>query len=182
MEYNEDMELRPQDVMVALKVALIPPGKRTTYAGLATSLGMSSSEVHSAVKRGKAARLMNEQESRLNVDRRALIEFVIHGVKYAFPVERGTMTRGMPTSYAAPPMSSAFAPTSDPPPVWPHAEGKVRGLSFSPLCKNAPKAAKKDKELYELLALMDAVREGRARERQYAEKEIVARLTKRGPR
>ena len=168
--------------MVALKISLIPPGKQITYAGLATSLAMSSSEVHSAVKRAKLARLVNEPESRLSVDRRALIEFVIHGVKYAFPVERGTMTRGTPTSYAAPPMNSEFAPTSDPPPVWPHAEGKVRGLAFSPLSKNAPKAAKKDKELYELLALIDAVREGRARERQYAEKEIIARITKRVPR
>ena len=145
IEYNDDMELRPQDVMVALKISLIPPGKQITYAGLATSLAMSSSEVHSAVKRAKLARLVNEPESRLSVDRRALIEFVIHGVKYAFPVERGTMTRGTPTSYAAPPMNSEFAPTSDPPPVWPHAEGKVRGLAFSPLSKNAPKAAKKDK-------------------------------------
>ncbi len=173
------MDLRPQDVLVALKIALLPRGGRPTYASLAASLGMNASEVYYAVKRAKAARLVTELETKLSVDRRALLEFVIHGLKYAFPVERGSMTRGMPTSYAAAPMNSEFAPTSDPPPVWPSVEGKVRGIAFSPLTKNAPKAAKLDKNMYELLALIDGLREGRARERQFAEKEITARISKR---
>jgi hypothetical protein len=29
---------------------------------------------------------------------KAVEEFLIHGVKYAFPVQRGEATRGMPTS------------------------------------------------------------------------------------
>jgi hypothetical protein len=32
----------------------------------------------------------------------------------------------------------------DPPPVWPYANGPVRGYSFSPLHKNVPKAALED--------------------------------------
>lgn len=97
-------------------------------------------------------------------------------MKYAFPAFRGEATRGMPTAYAAPPLSAAISPGGDLPPVWPNAEGTVRGLTLEPLHKAAPKAAKQDPLLYELLALLDALREGRARERQLAESELTAPL------
>ncbi len=48
--------------------------------------------------------------------------------------------------------------------------------SLEPLHKVAPKAAGKGPALHELLALSDALRNGRARERQLAEKELGARL------
>ena len=62
------------------------------------------------------------------------------------------------------------------PPVWPDAEGGVRGITFEPLHKTVPKAVRSDSVLHELLALIDAVRDGRARERQLAERELSARL------
>jgi hypothetical protein len=46
------------------------------------------------------------------------------------------------------------------------------------LHRAAVKAARQDRSLYELLALIYAVRDGRARERQLAEKELSARLRK----
>jgi hypothetical protein len=52
----------------------------------------------------------------------------------------------------------------------------VRGYSFTPLHKNVPQAALEDKRLYELLALVDALRDGRARERELAVKELTKRL------
>ena len=66
----------------------------------------------------------------------------------------------MPTAHAAPPLKGQII-DGDLPPVWPDAEGKVRGVTFEPLHKAAPKAARKDPALYELLALIDAVRDGR---------------------
>jgi hypothetical protein len=66
----------------------------------------------------------------------------------------------------------------EPPTVWPYAEGKVRGISITPLYKGAPKAALLDSRFYGVLALSDAIRSGRARERNLAiellEKEIHA--------
>jgi predicted TIM-barrel fold metal-dependent hydrolase len=56
--------------------------------------------------------------------------------------------------------------------VWPDAEGNVRGLGVVPLHRGVPAAAQKDKRLYELLALIDLLRGGRARERQWAEQRI----------
>ena len=95
---------------------------------------------------------------------------------YAFPAFRGEATRGTPTAYAAPPLSEQIAEGADLPPVWPDAEGKVRGLMLEPLHRAAPAAARKDPVLYELFALIDALRDGRARERQFSERELTARL------
>lgn len=107
---------------------------------------------------------------------KAVEEFLIHGVKYAFPVQRGEATRGVPTAYAAPPLDGRIASEGDLPPVWPDAEGDVRGVTLEPLHRAAPKAARGDPALYEILALIDALRDGRARERQLAETELSARL------
>jgi len=106
----------------------------------------------------------------------ALKEFLLHGVRYAYPPERGALTRGMPTGYAAPPLNKVIVQPNEPPPVWPYSEGTVRGYSFSPLYSSVPAAAARDPKLYELLALVDALRDGRARERSLAAKELESRL------
>lgn len=64
---------------------------------------MSLSEVHAAVRRALAARLYDDMR-RMPI-REALQEYLIHGVKYACPPDRGGPTRGIPTSYAAPPLN-----------------------------------------------------------------------------
>ena len=51
-----------------------------------------------------------------------------------------------------------------------------RRYAFSPLHKNVPKAALADPRLYELLALVDALRDGKARERELAARELSKRL------
>jgi hypothetical protein len=48
--------------------------------------------------------------------------------------------------------------------------------SFAPFYKTVPQAALQDPYLYEVLALVDAIRDGRSRERQIAEEELKARL------
>jgi len=167
------MTLKPQDIVILLK--LVSLGDRPwSYNVLAVELAMSPSEVHSGVKRAAAARLLDPQR---NVPiLRALQEFLVHGVKYAFPPDRGPLTRGLPTAYAAPPLNTLIVLPDEPPPVWPDPEGKVRGYAFSPLYPSVPKAAVQDPLLYELLALVDAIRDGRARERELAIKELTARL------
>jgi len=102
-----------------------------------------------------------ELKDRLN--RTALLEFLQHGIRYAFPASTGALTRGVPTGYAASPLNRIIVSDDDPSPVWPLATGAVRGYSFEPLHKNVPQAALEDPRLYELLALVDALRGGRAR-------------------
>ena len=141
-----------------------------TYQQLADELGMSPSEVHAGVRRARAAGLVDPQGKR--PVRKALEELLLHGVKYMCPPERGGPARGMPTCHAAPFVAGVFAADDEPPPVWPCPDGKVRGSSLAPLYRAAPEAASRDEELYRLLVLVDLVRAGKAREREWAEAQI----------
>lgn len=184
------MALHPQDVVVVLKlVARSEASRRWTYAELSRDLFMSTSQVFSSVARAEKACLLaadrvphsldlsnDEPRVWLFTHPNNLKEFLIHGVKYVFPVERGGSTRGVPTAAGAPPLSKHFPQDFHLLPVWPYPAGLYRGISFSPLYKNVPQAALKDEKLYELLSLLDAIREGRAREREIAIRELTARI------
>lgn len=169
------MVLKPQDVYVLLK--LVSAGsRRAPYAQLAAELVMSASEVHACVQRAQTSRLLHgpELEHRPNIT--AVEEFLLHGLKYAFPAEHGEITRGVPTSYAAEPLCHVITMGNEPLPVWPYEEGSHRGVAFAPLYKTAPKAALRDPSFYEYLALADALRNGRTRERKLAEELLVTRM------
>ncbi len=167
--------LRPLDIVVLLKLSLCA-GKRPPYLQLANELYLYPSEVYASIKRARASHLVQGPELKDRLNRSALLEFLFHGIRYAFPAERGAMTRGVPTRYAASPLKQHLEQGSEPPPVWPYAEGSVRGYSYAPLHKNVPKAALADPHLYALLALVDALRDGQARERELAVTELSKRL------
>ena len=171
------MILKPQDIVILLKLIAIG-SEPWTFQRLAVELKMSQSEVHAGVRRAVAARLMSDATTASGQPvRAALLEFLLHGVKYVYPPEHGALTRGVPTGYAAPPLNKVIGGSIDPPPVWPYAQGSVRGVAFTPLYSSVPAAALQDSRLYELLALVDAIRDGRARERNFATKELTSRLT-----
>jgi hypothetical protein len=165
--------LLPQDVVVLARLVSLR-GSRPPIAQLASALSLSPSQVHLSLKRLEHSRLVEPQSGRPVL--RAVEEFLLHGVKYVFPARRGEITRGIPTAYAAPPLRDQIAQGADLPPVWPDADGQVRGVTLEPLHKIAPKAARTDPALHEILALVDALRDGRARERRIAERELSARL------
>ena len=169
------LSLLPQDVVVLAKLLGYRDG-RPSLLRMAVELFLSASQVHAALSRLAAARLVvkDVRESRANA--RAAEEFLVHGVKYMFPAVRGGVARGMLTSYAAPPLDHQISRGPDLPPVWPFATGQHRGVSLEPLHRMVPLAAEADRSLYELLALVDALRDGRARERSLAEREIVKRV------
>jgi hypothetical protein len=166
--------LRPADIVVLLKLSTLDG--RPPYLDLARDLHLYPSEVYSSLKRAAESQLLHRQKRHDRLNSSALLEFLLHGIRYAFPVQKGAMTRGIPTSYAAPPLNEQISSDEDPPPVWPYAEGSVRGYSFAPLHKNVPKAAHEDRKLYELLTLVDALRDGRAREQNLAGRELAQRL------
>ncbi len=161
------MQLKPQDLMVALKLSVLG-NEAWRYAGLADSLGLGQGETHAAVKRALRAGILISDRSRPVPMQRNLLEFLAHGVRYVFVPERGEIARGIPTAWAAPPLAQMMSSEEWALPVWPSSEGTVRGESFSPLYRSVPVAARKDHRLYELLALVDAIRGGRSRERKMA--------------
>jgi hypothetical protein len=166
------MVAKSLDVLVALKLSL--GGLRHSYAALAVQLGLSASEVHAAVRRLIEARLVDPATK--DIRREALRNYLVHGVPHAFPARLQEITRGMPTAWAAPVMAQTTAGRDQAPPVWPDPDGTVQGAAVEPLYRSVPQAARRDPELYALLAWVDALRIGRARERSLAEKAISQRL------
>ncbi len=167
--------LKPQDIVILLKlVAKSANAEPWNFATLAGELCMSSSEVHAGFKRAVKSQLVNPKTREPN--RIALSEFIVHGLRYVFPAERGEITRGLPTAHAAAPLKGNLVEDNDLPPVWPSATGTTRGQAFTPLYESVPRAVASDPVLYELLALVDAIRGGRARERNLAIKELKHRL------
>lgn len=162
------MVTKPQDIMVALKLTL--DAGQSSYAGMGKALGMSASEVHAAVRRLVEARLVDPETKKVRLV--AFRNFLVHGLPYAFPATPKEITRGMPTAWASPAMSGKISSSEQLPPVWPDPEGRVQGASVQPLYPSVPGAARRDPKLYDLLALVDALRIGRARERDFAEKEL----------
>jgi hypothetical protein len=174
-------QLKPQDVLVLLKLAL-REDDAWSYPRLAVELGMSASEVHAAVRRAVLAKLaVPEQPKGFSVHSQNLLEFLVHGVKYAFPVVRGPVTRGHATSYAAPVLRSRIVEGEGLPPVWPDAEGTARGEAFSPLypSQSVIRAILADPPMYDATALVDAIRGGSARERKVAVELLERLLTRR---
>ena len=172
--------MKPQDILVVLKFQSLNDEAPDASAPwpqrlLAEETGLSLSEVNAACRRLEEVGLLTP--GRRRIVRSALLEFLVHGLKYVFPVSMGRASRGMPTGYAADPLRERFLGSADePPPVWPDAKGAVRGIALRPLYKTVPGAARKDPRLYEYLALLDAIRGGRARERDKAIEILKQRL------
>jgi hypothetical protein len=163
------MELKPQDVCILLKLVVSAPG--WSYSRLATDLGMSPAGVHAGVKRATKAKLFDANRNKPILA--SLEEFLLHGVKYAFPAEPGTLTRGIPTGFSAPVLGGHFEVSKSGHMVWPSPIGEERGVAIEPLYRSIPEACLKDPKLYAALALVDALRIGRARERELAKDLLV---------
>ena len=165
------MLLKSQDILVLLKLA-VREARDFSYAELADELGMSASEVHGAVRRCREVGLLAPDE--LRPLRQPMLEFLEHGLRYVLPLRRGRIARGMPTAHAAPPLNEKIVGAVAQ--VWPDANGRVEGESCEPLYRSAVFAAKRDRKLYHCLALVDALRGGRARERKLAQQYLRAML------
>jgi hypothetical protein len=159
---------KSQDVVVALALASLNKEhqERLQYARLSEMLGMSNSEAFKATRRLIAAGLV--EPSGWRPLRVPLYNYLVYGVPRAFPGKLGGPTRGIPTAWAAPALTSLLPQGSDLPPVWPWRDGLARGYSVEPLFGSVPIAVENLPSLYETLALVDALRIGRARDREIA--------------
>jgi hypothetical protein len=139
---------------------------------LSQELGISASEVSESLNRSALAGLVTPDKKA--IQKRDLLEFLLHGLKYVYPQRPGGMVRGMPTAHSAPPLSDQIRSSEKY--VWPWAKGDVRGQEIEPLHSSLPKACSRDKKLHELLSLVDALRVGRKREQELAEEELTRRI------
>lgn len=176
------MPLKPQDLLVCLELTT-REDPRWTYAELSAALGLSASEANGAVDRATRAGLLGPPIDRNEKPRpvtSALVKFIKNGVRHAFFAQPGQIVRGWPTAHSAEPLVDLLQAGDEPPYVWPDAEGTTRGQAIEPLYPTVPRAARANRALYELLALVDGIRCGRTRERRIAAEEIERRLLEKG--
>jgi len=168
---KEHKGMRSHDVVILLK--MISMGDQHWYnKDLAQQLMISGSEVTESLNRSRIAKLVNAKKTRVHV--LAFLDLVEKGLPYVFPDSPSGLTIGVPTAHSTSPLKEIIA--SDLAYVWPFANGSVRGQAISPLHKNVPQAALNDPVLHELLALVDALRVGRSREKNLAIKFLKERI------
>lgn len=107
-------------------------------------------------------------------------EFIQFGVPYAFPADVVPKARGIPTGFSAPPLRHHL-PADGHPLVWASQLGASVGVGVGPLVPAAPDISFRDPDLYRLLALVDALRVGDAREREIARALIAESLLAKSP-
>jgi DNA-binding Lrp family transcriptional regulator len=156
--------LKPQDILVLLRIVGEPPD--WSFQQLSNDLGMSASEVHQALKRAEVSGLYNG--TKRQVMKRALLEFSTHGLQYVFPAKRLARAYGIPTAHSAEPLRDLVLADEDDCLVWPHPKGELFGDAIEPLYRSVPEAALRSPKLHRRLALIDAIRIGRLREKVLA--------------
>jgi hypothetical protein len=155
--------MRPQDIVILLKIIAL--GKKDwQYRDLSHNLLISISEISESLNRSHTGGLVDESGHR--VFKAGLLEFIEHGIRFVFPQVPGTMVTGVPTAHSHPYFKRIFP--SDMNYVWPFEVGDMRGLAITPLHKAVPAAAALDDDLYQLLAAVDIIRVGQAREKKAA--------------
>jgi DNA-binding Lrp family transcriptional regulator len=168
--------MRPQDVVILLQI-LTFANRRWSVVELADSLNISISEISKSMERNAVAGLVSEDKMRVN--KLALRDFLIYGLRYVFPPQPGTSTRGIATAHSAPPVSSRIAENGENY-VWKYYKGTRRGNSIEPLYDKIPKIVANQPELYEFLTIVDTLRIGKKREIEIAIEELDKRLNSHG--
>lgn len=155
--------MRPHDIAILLKIA--SKGQEEWYMkDLANELSISASEISESINRSIIGGLISSDKKTLN--KLALLDFLKYGLRYVFPQQPGPIVRGLSTSVSAAPLQNEFM--SEEHFVWPFGKGNIRGQAIEPLHPKTPEACIKDQKYYELMALTDAIRIGRAREQNMA--------------
>lgn len=165
---NRHKGMRPQDIVILLKMITLG-GKKCTLAEMAECLQISSSEISKAMERNVVAGLVSSDKVRVN--KLALRDFLIFGLKYVFPPQPGSTTRGIATAHSAFPVNQHISGNGENY-VWKYYKGTKRGNSIVPLYDKIPKFIEKQPNLYELLTIVDTLRIGKNREVEIAIQEL----------
>jgi len=147
--------MRPQDLVILLKIFSLGDADWLNK-DLSSSLFISQSEISESLNRSMNAGLI--QIDKKTIDKPALFGLLVYGLRYMFPVQAGTLAKGIPTSASAPILRDDFPNETNL--VWPDPTMETRGLLIEPLYPKLVDAVKLDPILYELLALTETFRVG----------------------
>jgi len=168
--------MRPQDIVILLKMISLRD-KSISINEMSDLLNISISEISKAMERNSLAGLVSADKKHVN--KLALREFLIYGLKYVFPAQIGGSTRGIATAHSAPPVNQYITEGKENF-VWKYYKGTKRGNSIIPLYDKIPKIIENQKDLYEFLTIIDTFRVGKSREIEIAIQELDKRLANYG--
>ena len=182
--------MKSQDIFILLKLVCPEQSKSgeeqvgktkfkmSSARGLEALTGVGKSEVNASINRSVSVGLAkrNLSNNSMSVNKKSLLEFIVYGLKFVFPVTPAELTRGIPTAFAAPVLNNKLFTAGDSIPVWPDANSQKMGQSVQPLYKTVPFAIGHDRVLYGYLALVDAIRLGNPRESNFAADELAKML------
>lgn len=158
------MVLKSQDFLVLFKL-LARRDRTWNVRQLSQELGISYANAYEAVGRLRESLAVTED---LKPGRRASRELIVHGGPYLFPARSLGPSRGIGTAHALEPLRSLIVSPDAPLPVIPLKDGPLSGEGIEPFHEAVPQAAARDESLHRWVALFDALRGGRARERSLA--------------
>lgn len=164
-----------------LQAGLLVQNQEALAPEVAALAAQEPAAIYRVARRKRVSREDAPADNPVRPHSRQLAEFALHGAKYAFAADKTPSAIGVPTSHSAPAFAGVFAPGSEDY-VWPHPNGTMRGIGIEPLHPSVPFAAMRDASLYEMLALFDALRVGRARERGMAVERLQALIDPSAPK
>ena len=175
--------MKSQDILILLKVISLHQADNVqaedfSVRALAASTGISKTEINASLKRSMDVGLAKrDRKSQLPMaNSKALLDFIVSGLRYVFPAKPGAIARGMVTGFEAPGLQGLLSSIGENHYVWPDAESSEKGQVIVTLYKTAPFAARQDPQLYQSLALVDAIRLGNPREIAIAKDELSRRI------
>lgn len=167
--------LKPSDLALLLLIVAYEDEQEDWHQRrLATALQVSLGGVNQALQRLAGTQLYDPHFRR--VQRAHLREALQTGLRFIYPTSAGEIAHGLPTAASASPLKEALGPGTQTY-VWPEESGAVEGLAVVPLTPGVVHAAKESPRFHEYMALVDALRVGRARERARAQAILADRLS-----
>ncbi len=166
--------LTPTDLTLMMLLASFEDAEEDRHQRkLAAALRISLGRVNKALQFCAQAQLYDPAFRR--VQRVHLLEVLQSGLRFIYPATPGETVGGVATAVSAPPLMDLLGPGSNTY-VWPHESGNATGQAIAPLIPGVVHAARNHPRFYEYMALVDALRVGRARERTQAREILTQRL------
>ena len=151
--------LKSQDVLLLCKLLVQKKEGKVRQLDLSQDLGITQSEVSTGFDRLIKSRLIDPNTKKPNLA--MAFEFLENSVKFFFPAETTEYTVGIPTSVFAKPLANLLLQKGESL-VWPTIKGNKKGIGLKPIHESVPFATNLDPKLYELLAVLDALRSFKA--------------------